>query len=165
MIRSLAVPRSASRVRGRGFTLIELMIVVAVVAILASIAVPSYSAYVIRGKRATARVALLQDAQFMERNYTVSGCYNSSVGPCGGAIAAVAPVLPITQAPQQGVANYTIAFQAGSPTATTYTLVATQIAANFSDPTCGNLLLDSAGNKNISIVGATQAVINTCWQR
>jgi len=147
--------------RHEGFTLVELVIVVGIVAILASIAIPSYSAYVIRSKRASAVTALLQDAQYMERNYTVSGCYNSTTPPCG-APGAVLPVLPVTQAPQDGVASYGITF-AGLPTLTGYTLVATPIA-NFSDPTCGNLLLDNAGVKSVSIVPATQALIDTCWQ-
>jgi type IV pilus assembly protein PilE len=50
-----------------GFTLIELMIVVAIVAILASIALPSYTSYIARARRADARTQLRQAAQFMQR--------------------------------------------------------------------------------------------------
>jgi len=61
--------------RQRGFTLIELMIVVAIVGILSAIAYPSYGEYMRKGHRASARAALLQAAHWQERASTATGLY------------------------------------------------------------------------------------------
>ena len=56
-----------------GFTLIELMIVVAIIAIIAAVAFPSYQEHVRKTRRADAQTALLELSQFMERHYTANG--------------------------------------------------------------------------------------------
>ena len=106
----------------QGFTLIEVMITVAVVAILTAVALPSYNEYVRRGQRAEARAALLQAAQFMERVRTERNSYRP-----GGA----APTLPtgMAQVPPQGATRYAIQLQAN--TATTYVLVLVLCAIGF----------------------------------
>lgn len=63
----------------RGFTLIELMIVVAIVGILSAIAYPSYAEYVRRGHRAEARAGLLQAQQWLERASTATGVYPTAL--------------------------------------------------------------------------------------
>jgi type IV pilus assembly protein PilE len=63
----------------QGFTLIELMIVVAVIAILGAIAYPSYTEYVRRGHRADARAGLLQAQQWLERGSTATGVYPTTL--------------------------------------------------------------------------------------
>ncbi len=134
---------------GRGFTLIELMIVVAVIGILASIAYPSYREYVLRAARAEARSALLDNAQFLERNYTLSNNYNVAAG--GGAIATAS--LPRQSTPESGAARYTITLVVN---AQTYTLTATPTGAQTGD-TCGALTLTNTGQRG---AGGNVA---TCW--
>ena len=70
--------------RPGGFTLIELMIVVAIVAILSMVAYPSYISYVTKGKRAEGRAALLELMQQQERNLTQNGTYSTFAAGASG---------------------------------------------------------------------------------
>ena len=87
--------------RSRGFTLIELMIALAVVGILASLALPSYRDHVIRARQGEARAALLDDAHYLERWYTEKGTFKQS--------SSAWPSLPVT-----GTEFYDIAFSASA---------------------------------------------------
>ena len=123
----------------RGFTLIEVMIVVAIVGILAAIAYPSYLDSIQRSRRAEAQAALLELAQFMERSYTTNGSY---------LVSGSAPTLPFSAVPKDGgAAYYTLSLSA--TTAATYSLLATATGAQSSDA-CGNLGINQAGTKTVS---------------
>lgn len=141
------------KLTARGFTLIELMIVVAIVAILASIAYPAYTDQVRKTRRADAKGALLENAQFMERNYTMTGTFNTK--PSGGALTTTD--LPYKTAPREGTAWYNLSFSAG-PAASSYTLQAVPIGDQANDG-CGTLTITHAGAKAASS-GATD-----CWAR
>jgi type IV pilus assembly protein PilE len=140
----------------QGFTLIELMIVVAIVAILAAIAYPSYAAYAKRASRAEAKVALLENMQFLERNFTVSNKYDAD--SAGNALGSAAYHLPVTQAPVNGTAKFTIAPLV--VTTNTYTLTATPTGSMSGDE-CGTFTIDQAGKKDLS--GTYSLSVADCW--
>lgn len=140
---------------GSGFTLIELMITVAIVGILASIALPSYDSYIKRANRLDAKSALLENAQFLERNYTENNKYNLTSS--GADI-----TLPITVSPASGTTLYTIILDSGTLTATTYTLYATPVAGGRMDnDECGAFSINQFGQKSVSATGMS----DTCWKK
>jgi type IV pilus assembly protein PilE len=113
--------------KARGFSLIELMIVVVIVAILGSIAYPSYLNQVTQFRRADAQAVLMEAAQFMERFYTENNRYDQDSG--GTAVALPAP---LRESPRDsGTKSYDISVQAS--TASTYTLRATPKNAQTGD--------------------------------
>lgn len=140
-----------------GFTLIEVMIAVAVVAILAAIAYPSYRRSVIKSRRSDAKVALSQTAQEFERCYSEYGTYDpSSASNCppvttGGSITSPEGYYTIT---------------ATALTDTTYKLQATPTpkGGQDEDSQCAVYTLDQTGNKTASTApsGGTDTT-STCW--
>jgi type IV pilus assembly protein PilE len=124
-----------------GFTLIELMIAVAVVGILASIAYPSYTDHVRKARRADAQGALMGLSNAMERFFTQNSTYLGAAGTQAVPIATGAPWIFSTQSPiDGGTPYYNLTIQAAD--ATTYTLRATPINAQAGN---GLLELDSTG--------------------
>jgi type IV pilus assembly protein PilE len=140
--------QSMSRRRGAiGFTLIELVIVIAIVAVLTAIALPSYRNYVLRSHRSDALSTLTQDQAIFERCYAQN--YNYS-GTC-----AALPTFPQTS--PQGY--YSIAIT--GPTATTYTLTATPQNAQAADTPCATITIDQANQKTgLDSSGTAQSA---CW--
>lgn len=130
-----------------GFTLIEVMIVVAIVAILAAIALPSYNEYIRRSHRADARAGLLQAQQWLERAATANGVYPTTL-PASLTWSADASK------------RYKIEFS-GTPTTAAFTLIATRKAGAQATDKCGDFTLTSTGTRNaVNLSGITAA---ECW--
>lgn len=129
--------------RPGGFTLIEVMIVVAIVAILAAIAYPSYVESVRKSKRAEARAQLMEAAQYMQRFYSQNDSFNRAVG----ATADMTLPATLTSVPRQGPQTYTIRFV--TLAASSFNLEAVPTGSMEGDR-CGKLQLDNAGLRNIA---------------
>ena len=139
----------ARGLRHRGFTLIELMIVVAIVAILGAIALPSYSEYIRRGHRADARTGLLQAQLWLERAATAKGVYPRS--------------LPDALTWQGDASKrYTISFQPGNTDAA-FTLIARRRSGSGQESDkCGDFTLTHTGVRGVSSASLSAA---ECWSR
>ncbi len=135
----------------RGFTLVELMIVVVVIAILVAIGYPTYLDQVRKARRSDATTALMQVAQRLERCYTDRNKYNdTSSGGCpSGSI----------DSPE---GYYSVAITAST---NTYTLTATPKAGTTQagDSTCASFTLDQAGTRGAKDSGGNDTT-STCWQ-
>ncbi|MCN4143927.1 MAG: prepilin-type N-terminal cleavage/methylation domain-containing protein [Thiohalomonas sp.] len=146
-----------------GFTLIELMIVVAVVGILAGIALPSYQESVAKSKRADAQGALLSLSASMERYFTENNTYcgSDNGGAVGTCVNADIPAFFSSQVPVDGgTAYYNLTISLVSPSS--YTLTATRTGSMAADK-CGDFTLT---NTNVqAIANQTAGVLAAnCWR-
>lgn len=153
-----------------GMTLVELLITVVIVGILAAAAYPSYRNYVAQSNRAEVKGILLENAQFLERNYTGNNCYHRTDASCTTTTANV--TLPFTQSPKTGTAKYniTVVYNADSGGAACTNATSTPAfgqcfilsaapTGNMTGDQCGTYTLDQAGRQGS---GGTVA---SCWQR
>ena len=129
-----------------GFTAIELMVVVAILAIIAAIAIPSYNNQVQKARRADGQSALMNGAQALERCYTRFNVFNHANCP------------DVTGASPDGFYNVTAEI-----TATTFTLTATPTGPQAGDTDCPSLRYNHLGRRFVG-ESAVPPDPNRCWR-
>lgn len=141
--------------RGRGFTLIEIMIVVAILGIVAAIALPSYRTYVDRARRADARAQMLQAAQFMQRFYTANDQFLND--RAGNNISTQMPA-NLLRSPADGAQIYALTVDA---TVSTYTLTMAPLSGSpLAADACGSFTLTSTGVRGVTGTKSR----DDCWK-
>ncbi|TAK62524.1 type IV pilin protein [Methylobacter sp.] len=138
----------------QAFTLIELMVTVAIVGIFASIAYPSYQDSVMKSRRADAKGALLGFANAMERHFTETNSYLGA-GTTDGNTGSPT-IFSVTSPVDGGTPYYNLTINA--VTASSYTLNAAPTGAQSNDK-CGTLSLTQTGARGIS----TALPVTDCW--
>jgi type IV pilus assembly protein PilE len=145
MVKHAAPSRSAER----GFTLVELMVTVAIITILATIATTSYTSQVQKSRRTDARSALLDLAGREEKLFSTTNAYSATATDLGYANWTT----PI------GSGYYTLSAVINAPAnPPSYTLTATAVGAQLGDTQCLTLSIDQTGNQT-----SNPGTASTCW--
>ncbi|NDP60906.1 MAG: prepilin-type N-terminal cleavage/methylation domain-containing protein [Oxalobacteraceae bacterium] len=151
--------------RMSGFTLVELMITAAIVAILASVALPAYTSYIARAKRADARTQLVQAAQYMQRFYAANDSFKQD--RAGNAVIDQIPT-NLKQSPSHsGTKIYELSIPADTLSSASYVLQMAPVAGgSMAADSCGTFTLTSTGVRGIRINSTDGAAAkrDTCWK-
>ena len=140
--------------RQSGFTLIELMITLAVVAILAAIAIPSYADYVVRSRRNDVRISLAQSAQWLERFRAENrGSYTGATLQAG-----------TTVSPARGTVMYDITAVVDAAGATYQLTAIPRVGSAMANDACATYTLASDGQRTAAGVSSGD-VFERCWNR
>jgi len=148
--------------KARGFTLIEIMIVIAIVGILVAVAMPSYTSYIARANRADARTQLIQASLFMQKFYAANDSYKTDRS---GTTVSNAMPASLKNSPATGTALYTLNVQAANDADFELRMVPVS-GGKMSTDKCGSFTINSAGAKNVWINNATgsAALRDECWK-
>ncbi|MCU7836974.1 MAG: prepilin-type N-terminal cleavage/methylation domain-containing protein [gamma proteobacterium symbiont of Taylorina sp.] len=143
-----------------GFTLIELMITVAVIAILATIALPSYQESIAKARRSDAQGALYGLANAMQRFFTEHNTFcGAETGGTAGTCAAGSPRIYSANVPGSGGSSY-YNMTISAVTQTSYTLTATR-SGSMTDDKCGNFTLTNIGVRGLV---SNSHPASLCWR-
>lgn len=146
--------------RERGFTLIELMIAVAIVALLASIAIPSYQNYVTRSNEAVAKSFLSEVASRQQSFYNDRRRFATTLTELGYAAAS----MPLDRSGQPDAAAtrpiYSVLVRNGSATARAFVLDAVPQGVQATNSKCGTLSINAQGVRS-----ASGSLGDACWKR
>jgi len=143
--------RASRRRQQRGFTLVEMMVVVVIISIISAIAIPSYRSYVMKANRTQARSTLVIAAQTLEKCYTDTGAYNDADCPNDAAL---------SSGGNNPDGHYTIS---SVRTASNYTLTAQAAGSQTDDTECAKFTISSAGAKVSYTSGNTANTYGACW--
>jgi len=150
--------------REGGFTLLELMIVTVIVAVLATIAYPSFIEQIRKGRRSDAITALNQIQQAQERWRANCPCYAGSItaanAGCPATACATTSGLGLASTSANGYYNLTIS----GVSATGYTLTATATGAQAADTRCASMSVALAG-ADLTYTASPASNANACWNR
>jgi type IV pilus assembly protein PilE len=152
-----------------GFTLIEVMVVVAIIGVLASLAYPSYREYVARSRRAEARAILIAAQQWMERFYTENFRYDqNSAGTAVTDSSQFPSRFTVSPVPGQGTPVYDLSVIVTAGVRDVYAVRATRKAGtSMSSDRCGDFEIDHFGRKNLlnyTGFSSKAAAIEACWK-
>jgi type IV pilus assembly protein PilE len=138
-----------------GFTLIELMIVILIIAVLASIAIPTYQSQIRKGRRTEAKSAVLDLAGREERFYAANNVYSSTETDLGYATGAFGT--PI------GSGYYSVGVNVPAANKNSFTVTATVVGSSpqATDTSCVNFSIDNFGQRKANDGGADTT--STCW--
>ena len=164
--KSKAAMRAIGRLaRSRGFTLLELMIVVAIIAILAAIAYPSYMSYVVKTRRNAAAACLSEYANYMERYYTTNMRYDQDTSGTANDLTKV--TLDCAADSQTGT-YYSYSFAANPPLSqSAFKILAAPVTGSVQaarDTQCGVLGIDQSGQRFYQTTQTDSAGLAACWQ-
>ena len=140
----------------RGFTLLELLITLAIAVAVAVIALPSYQASVTRAHRTDALVALALAAQMLERYYTEHGSYTGATLGANG-------IYPSTSTNGYYTLSLTVDRSVALPTGASYQLQAAPTGVQAKDSQCGTYGLDETGFKTAAGGASDYATLSVCW--